>query len=104
MERQNPDIHFLPRAEDDIDEILTFMHEEKYSGIQKFFDELQATIERLSFFPRLGHFSEDIRIRKLKFRVLRFKQYSIYYKIENSEVLICRVLHNSRDNDELLNN
>ncbi len=103
MENENFEIHFLPRAADDIDEILTFMHEEKYTGIQEFFYKLQASIEKLSVYPQLGHISENDKIAKLNFRILRYKQYSIYYKIENSDILIYRVLHNSRDQQRLLN-
>jgi plasmid stabilization system protein ParE len=78
LEKENLEIHFLPRAFDDIDEILTFMYEEKYTGIEQFFNKMQNSIEKLSSYPRLGHIPENIKIAELNYRVLRFKLYSVF--------------------------
>ncbi len=104
MEKEKLDIHFLPRAADDLDEIITFMQVENYSTKDVFLRNLEASIDKLAFYPHLGHLSENRKIVKLNFRIIRFQKYSIYYKFENKEILICRILHNSRDHIKTLNN
>jgi toxin ParE1/3/4 len=91
-----------PQAQSDLDEIWSFVAIQ--AGSIEIADRLIETItERfllLSRFPEIGRSrDEDLRAG---LRSLSIGAYVIFYRIEEHEALILRVLHGSRDIEQLL--
>ena len=97
MAKSKFDIVFLPRADDDLDEIITFIDNESRNAALKLMELIESKINQLADFPYLGKEALDIDIKRLGYRLVPAGNYLIFYRIENDEILICRVLHASRD-------
>jgi plasmid stabilization system protein ParE len=82
-------------AEQDIDEIITFIAQESPSSAKKFLDSLFESMERLADFPELGHLREDLTDKPVKFWPFKW-HYLIIYK-PTSPIEIVRILSGFRD-------
>lgn len=72
--------------------ILTFLNKEYAKKISA---EINSIVDCISNFESIGKESDYKTIR-----VFVFKNYSIYYKIEKSQILIIGILDNRRNPDE----
>jgi plasmid stabilization system protein ParE len=82
-------------AEQDIDEIITYIAQENPIAAKKFLDALFESMDRLSEFPDLGHLREDLTDKAVKFWPFKW-HYPIIYKA-SSPIEIVRVLSGFRD-------
>ena len=82
-------------AEQDIDEIITYLAQENSVVAQTFLDALFAAMDNLAQFPELGHLREDLTDKPVKFWTFKW-HYLIIYK-PTSPVEIVRVLSGFRD-------
>lgn len=82
-------------AEQDIDDIITYLAQENPVVARTFLDALFDAIENLAQFPELGHLREDLTDRPVKFWTFKW-HYLIVYK-PTSPVEIVRVLSGFRD-------
>ena len=104
MAKQRGRVHFLPKALDDIDEMITFISSESTSRSLSYFNKIEEKILRHEDFPLMGHMPKDERIKKLGYRQFSVEEYEVFYRIENDLILICRVIHSSRDYQKLMTN
>ena len=81
----------------DLEEIFDYIAEDNFEVAQLYLQSLDDTIQYLSEFPLMGKISIDPELRRRKIRVLVFKRYLIFYKIEDHSIIIQRVVHASRD-------
>lgn len=84
-----------PVAEQDIDEIITYLAQENPVVARTFLDSLFAAMDNLAEFPEMGHIREDLTDRPVKFLTFKW-HYLIIYK-PTSPVEIVRVLSGFRD-------
>lgn len=82
-------------AEQDIDEIITYLAQENPVVAQKFLDALFDAMDKLAEYPELGHLREDLTDRPVKFWPFKW-HYLIIYK-PASPLEIVRVLSGFRD-------
>lgn len=82
-------------AEQDIDDIITYLAQENPSVAQTFLDALFSAMDNLAQFPELGHLREDLTDKPVKFWPFKW-HYLIIYKT-TSPVEIVRVLSGFRD-------
>lgn len=82
-------------AEQDIDEIITYLAQENPVVAQKFLDALFDAMDKLAEYPELGHLREDLTDRPVKFWPFKW-HYLIIYK-PTSLLEIVRVLSGFRD-------
>ncbi|WP_367607681.1 type II toxin-antitoxin system RelE/ParE family toxin [Legionella sp. W05-934-2] len=82
-------------AEQDIDEIITYLAQENPVVAQKFLDALFDAMDKLAEYPELGHLREDLTDRPVKFWPFKW-HYLIIYK-PTSPLEIVRVLSGFRD-------
>ena len=82
-------------AEQDIDEIITYLAQENPAVAQNFLDALFDAMNNLAEYPELGHLREDLTDRPVKFWPFKW-HYLIIYK-PTSPLEIVRVLSGFRD-------
>jgi len=82
-------------AEQDIDEIITYLAQENPHAARSFLDSLYETMENLAINPQLGHLREDLTNKPVKFWTFKWHYLIIYKPILPIEVI--RVLSGYRD-------
>jgi plasmid stabilization system protein ParE len=68
------------------------------------FKKLEKRILNIEHFLYPGHEPKDEKISKLGYRQFSVEEYEVFYRIEGELVLICRVIHSSRDYQNLMTN
>jgi plasmid stabilization system protein ParE len=93
--------YFLSKeAENDIDEIITYLSHESSEAAYAFLDSLFQMMNKLSQFPEMGHFREDLTHRPVRFLTFKW-HYQIIYCCDES-INVVRVLSGYRDIVNLL--
>jgi plasmid stabilization system protein ParE len=84
-----------PLAEQDVDEIVTYIAKENPASAHAFLDALFDTMEKLADYPDMGHLRDDLTDKPVKFWTFKW-HYLIIYK-PTSPIEIVRVLSGYRD-------
>lgn len=84
-----------PIAEQDIDEIITYIAQESPKVAYDFVDALYDSFDKLALNPYLGHTREDLTKRLVRFWTFKW-HYAVLYKPE-SPIEIIRILSGYRD-------
>lgn len=93
--------YFLsPLAEQDIDEIVSYIAQENLQAAIKLLDALYESMDMLALNPMLGHKREDLTTTPVRFWPFKW-HYLIVYN-DCSPVEIVRVLSGYRDISNLL--
>ncbi len=80
-----------PEADEDLRAILTFGFDRwDVDTTVAYVAALTVTIQRLSAFPQLGRTMPEMPDR---FRVMRSGRHRVFYRIDDEQILIVRVLH-----------
>lgn len=96
-------IKFLQSALDDLEEIVLYIAaDDKYAAIE-FHDKIINKSKKLVEFPRLGRVVSEKKMKEKGYRMLLVENYMIFYRIINTEIIIYRVLHGSRNYPRLFN-
>lgn len=100
----NPDftVQYLPIAQRDLVEILTYIEKDNIIAAASFFDEIDQKISQLAQFPHSGTIPKNERLEKLGYRVLIIHQYLVFYVVKDFVIEIRRILHDRRRYDFLL--
>ena len=91
----NFNYYLSPIAENDIDEIITFLSKENPNAAHAFLDALYEAMEKLSDNPYLRHLREDLTDRSVKFWSFKWHYLIVYSPV--SPIEIVRVLSGYRD-------
>ncbi len=89
------DYYLSSEAENDIDEIITYIAQENPAAAHKFLDALYDAMEKLSDNPDLGHVREDLTNNPVKFWTFKWHYLIIYKPILPIEIV--RILSGYRD-------
>jgi len=93
--------YFLsPTAEQDADEIVTYIAQENPQAAMKFLDALYEAMDLLAANPLMGHQREDLTKHPVRFWPFKW-HYLIIYK-NSSPLEIVRILSGYRDISNLL--
>jgi len=93
-----------PQAERDIEECFVFIAEDNLDTGVYFLAAVEDSLEQLTKFPLLGREREfqDRRFQNVRmWRVKGFESYLIFYAVTENQIEIIRVLHSSRNIEEL---
>ena len=93
-----------PQAERDIEECFVYIAEDNLDTGVYFLVAVEESIERLTEFPRLGtqRTFQDKRFQNVRlWRVKGYENYLIFYTVSENNIEVIRVLHSSRDIEEL---
>ncbi len=93
--------YFLsPAAEQDIDEIVTYLARENPKAALNLLNTLYTTMDKLADNPNLGHIREDLTNRPVRFWPFKWHYLIIYTDYKPIEIV--RVLSGYRDITRLL--
>ncbi len=102
MSTDKYEIRLLKIAEEDFNEIISFIAAENTSAALAIADQIEKDIELLSRNPMLGRIPRDKDIKNLGYRYIIVKNYIVFYTIEDRSIFIHRILHGARNFKTLL--
>jgi plasmid stabilization system protein ParE len=94
------DVYLSLEAENDLNEVVTYLARENPTAAHAFVDAFSKFIERLSDHPEIGHYREDLTDKPVKFFTFKW-HYLVVYKPTNP-LEIVRVLSGYRDMIDLI--
>ena len=89
-------IRYLSTAENDLDDIFTYILKDKPSAAASLLKNFDSSISQLAFSPELGTVPKDERLKKLGYRILVVGKYFVLYVVKGKTVQIRRVIHGAR--------
>ncbi len=94
----------LPKAQEDLDNIISYFKEEYNDSILclRLIEEFENAFERLCYFPMSYPLINNDFVKDKTIRKLIVKRYLVFYKIVDNIVIIVRVLHMMRNYYEIL--
>jgi toxin ParE1/3/4 len=93
-----------PQAERDIEECFVYIAEDNLDKGVYFLAAVEDALEHLAKFPHLGKQREfeDKRFQNIRmWRVKGYESYLIFYAVTENTIEVIRVLHGSRDIEDL---
>ena len=95
-------VNLLPQAEEDLQEIIDFIAEERPGVANKMLDKFSQSFSQLAINPESGRKARDKRLYLLGYRYLVVSTYLVFYRIQLKRVLVYRILHGARNYTEIL--
>lgn len=89
-----PTLIVSPLAEEDLEEIWSFIAERDVEAADRLIDEITNRFDHLLAYPEAGRARHELLVN---LRSLPVKRYVIFYQPTDDGVEIFRVLHGSRD-------
>jgi toxin ParE1/3/4 len=102
MPTKKHEIRILRIAEDDLNEIISYISDKNPVAANKLLDHIENDLRLLSLNPFLGRIPHDEDIKKMGYRYLIIENYLIFYTIEDKKIFIHRILHGARDYKSVL--
>lgn len=94
----------LSQAEEDIFGAALYLNEYSESVADRFFDAVDKTVAMLCEHPELGEVFRVGAIGTMRHRTITdFPNYVIFYRHNETELLVIRVLHGSQDYPNVFN-
>ena len=87
--------YLSPAAEQDIEEVITYIAQENPAAAHTFLDSLHSAMESLADNPHMGHFREDLTDKSVRFWPFKWHYLIVYNPV--SPIEIVRVLSGYRD-------
>jgi toxin ParE1/3/4 len=95
-------IRYLPVAVDDLVSIFDWIANGSPANAVAFVEKLDQRIGNLKAHPFIGHMPRDDKLRNSGYRILVIESYLVFCMIRGKTVEIHRVLHGSRNLDDII--
>jgi len=95
-------LRYLPVAVDDLISIFGWIASDNPDNAAAFIEKLDQRIGNLKIHPFLGRIPRDDKLKNSGYRVLVIDSYLAFYIIRGKTVEIHRVVHGSRNLDDIL--
>ena len=95
-------LRYLPVAVDDLISIFDWIANGSPVNAAAFIDKLDQRIGNLETHPFLGRIPNDDKLKSSGYHVLVIESYLVFYIVRGKTVEIHRVVHGSRNLDEIL--
>ena len=95
-------IRYLPVAVDDLLSIFDWIANDSLDRAATFIETLDRRIHHLTTYPLFGRHPKDEKLQKLGYRVVMIESYLVFYLIHGHTVEIHRVIHGSRNLDDII--
>jgi toxin ParE1/3/4 len=95
-------LRYLPVALDDLISIFDWIASDSPGNAAAFIKKLDQRIGSLEIHPFLGRIPRDDKLRNSGYRVLVIESYLVFYIVRGKTVEIHRVVHGSRNLDDML--
>ena len=102
MPRIKYTVRLLSTAEQDFNEIIDYILLENTSAAISIADKIESNLQFLENNPQLGRIPDDEELLRLGYRYLIVLDYLIFYKIEDTIIIVYRILHGARNYKSLL--
>lgn len=96
------EIQYLEIAKNDLEQIFDYILRDNPGIALDILDEIDSKVSNLAVFPDMGRVPKNDKVKALGYRVLMINKYLIFYVIKENIIEIHRVLHSSRDYNNLL--
>ena len=98
MSNKKYNIKYLPSAQQDLNEIISYLQTDSPEYGEKLIDKIDNEISQLKSFPYKGKTPEDENLKNKRYRMIIIDNYIIFYVIfENDETVeIRRIIHGKR--------
>jgi len=102
VKRSKYTLRFLRAAEDDFQEIITYIALDSPSAAEALAAKIEKSLSNLSIHPWLGKIPNEEELADVGYRFLVVQNYLIFYTVEGRLVWVHRILHGARDYLSLL--
>lgn len=89
-------IRYLSTAEKDIEDIFNYICQDNPSAAQDLLEKFDEKIYKLASHPFLGKIPNDIRLKRLGYRILTIDNYLVFYVVKTTTIQIRRIIHGAR--------
>ena len=90
-------VRLLSIAEQDLEDLLSYVAAENPRAAMELLDQIEARLEALQSHPFVGRVPHNPKLTALGYRVLVIDNYLVFYKVKGTVVLVYRILHGARD-------
>jgi len=95
-------LRYLPVAVDDLISIFDWIADDSPTNAATFVDKLDQCIGNLETHPLLGRIPRDDKLQSSGYRVLVIESYLVFYILRGKTIEIHRVVHGSRNLEDIL--
>ncbi len=95
-------LRYLPVAVEDLIPIFDWIANDNPGNAAAFVEKIDHRIGNLKTHPFLGHIPRDDKLKYSGYRILVIESYLVFYIIRGKTVEIHRIVHGSRDLDDIL--
>ncbi len=95
-------LRYLPVAVDDLVSIFDWIANDSPTNAEAFVEKLDQRIRNLKTQPFLGHIPHDEKLKNSGYRILVIESYLVFYMIRGKTVQIHRVVHGSRNLNDII--
>ena len=95
-------IKYLPVAVDDLISIFDWIAQDSPARAAGFVDALDKRVGTLTVHPFIGRIPREEKLQKFGYRVLTIESYLVFYLVRGRTVEIHRVIHGSRNLEEIV--
>jgi addiction module RelE/StbE family toxin len=95
-------LRYLPVAVDDLVSIFDWIANGSPANAEAFVEKFDQRIGNLQTHPFLGHIPHDEKLKNSGYRILVIESYLVFYVIRGKTVQIHRVVHGSRNLDDII--
>lgn len=95
-------IRLLPIAEEDLQEIISYIAADHPSSAYELAERIEKNLQRLVSHPYLGKIPDDEELARMGYRFIIIENYLVFYTLRAKTVLIHRIVHGARDIQHLL--
>ena len=95
-------LRYLPVAVDDLVSIFDWIANDNPAKAAAFVEKLDHRIGNLETHPFLGHVPHDEKLKNSGYRILVIEPYLVFYITRGKTVEIHRVIHGSRNLDDII--
>ena len=93
---------YAPDARQDIHECAEYFENHDYAIADRFREAIRKTVEMLCGNPELGErFRKDLTGTIRRRGILGFANYLIFYRRQDSQLQVLRILHGARDYEQI---
>jgi len=95
-------LRYLPVAVDDLVSLFDWIANNSPGNAAAFLEKIDQRIRNLEAHPLLGHIPREEKLRHSGYRILVIESYLAFYIIRAKTVEIHRVIHGSRNLDDII--
>ncbi|MFZ4619495.1 MAG: type II toxin-antitoxin system RelE/ParE family toxin [Bacteroidota bacterium] len=95
-------VRLLSTAEQDFNEIIDYVVLENISAAISIADTIESNLQLLENNPHMGRIPNDEELLRLGYRYLIVLDYLVFYKIEDTVIIVYRIIHGARNYRSLL--